>query len=282
MRIPNKITAAAFAAAILFLHEGRASADTPENYRTGVTASVEMSTGLVFRGHGIGFPDYSLGMSLGYRSSHLFMVSAGISGINSVNTGTTSLPVFLRLRSDFLDTRVSPFAELEVAYSFQFTPSRNREQAIRTNNTVFGYRLEELGYSDVEAYRQDFLAGYSDPEKAATAWRAELSRLKSFRNGFRDYIAVDGNNIHYGKDGLSVSATIGCSWKVSEHRMDFGVTFGMSQYFEGTCIRTSANEFRRFGFVDALPDGTRVRAAGRPVFKDRFSPEARFRLGFWF
>lgn len=247
----------------------------------GVRASVEISTGAVVK-DGLYRPDYSVGMAVGYSFSRYLTVYGGLGGINSLNTGTTSLPLFLRVRSEFIRGRVTPFAELEAGYSFIFGHSRKTEEIISTNNEVFLSKLEERGYDDLDKYREDFMSRYDDAEAAESAWAEELNWLKSFRNGARDYIALDDYNIHYGKDGLFASVTLGCSVAVSQHRLDLGLSFGMSQYYEGTVVRTYSNEFRKFGYMAELPDGTSVRAYGRPAFGDRFSPELRLRFAFWF
>ena len=242
---------------------------------------------------------YGIDMAAGYRFRPQLAVAAGFGGHAStsltatVSGGplrtayTTSVPVFLRLRSDFLDRKVSPYAQLDLGYSFVFLYSRDAGQKIKYNDKVFMDRVEAMGFSSLEDYEAFFRTGL--PHEGADAlWEAELSRLKQFTNGSREYIAMDGVHMQYGRKGLFASLDLGVSWSVGErHRMNAGISAGLSQAFYGTCLRTVDNRFLHFGRVDRLPregDGDRVSVMtlGQPDFIDSFELDVKLKLGFTF
>ena len=93
--------------------------------------------------------NYGIDMAAGYRFCPQFVLAAGFGGhaytssSTTVDGGplqtnfTTSVPVFLRLRSDFLDRKVTPYAQLDLGYSFVFLYSRDAGQKIKYNDKVF-------------------------------------------------------------------------------------------------------------------------------------------------
>ena len=241
---------------------------------------------------------YGIDMAVGYRFRPQLVVAAGFGGhastslTASVSGGplrtayTTSVPVFLRLRSDFLDRTVSPYAQLDLGYSFVFLYSRDAGQKIKYNDKVFMDRVEAMGFSSLEDYEAFFRTGLPH-ESADALWEAELSRLKQFTNGSREYIAMDGVHMQYGKNGLFANLDLGVSWKVGENRMNAGISAGLSQAFYGTCLRTVDNSFLHFGRVDGLPregDGDRgsVMTLGQPDFIESFELDVKLKLGFTF
>lgn len=242
---------------------------------------------------------YGIDMAAGYRFRPQLVVAAGFGGHAStsltatVSGGplrtayTTSVPVFLRLRSDFLDRKVSPYAQLDLGYSFVFLYSRDAGQKIKYNDKVFMDRVEAMGFSSLEDYEAFFRTGL--PHEGADAlWEAELSRLKQFTNGSREYIAMDGVHMQYGRKGLFANLDLGVSWSVGErHRMNAGISAGLSQAFYGTCLRTVDNSFLHFGRVDGLPreaggSGVSVMTLGQPDFIDSFELDVKLKLGFTF
>ena len=80
---------------------------------------------------------YGIDMATGYRFCPQFVLAAGfggyaysaetstVSGGELRNNQTTSVPIFVRLRSDVLDKKVSPYAQLDLGYSFVFLYSRD-------------------------------------------------------------------------------------------------------------------------------------------------------------
>ena len=242
---------------------------------------------------------YGIDMAAGYRFRPQLVVAACFGGHAStsltatVSGGplrtayTTSVPVFLRLRSDFLDRKVSPYAQLDLGYSFVFLYSRDAGQKLKYNDKVFMDRVEAMGFSSLEDYEAHFREGL--PQESADAlWNAELSRLKEFTNGSREYIAMDNVHMQYGKKGAFASLDLGVSWSVGErHRMNAGISAGLSQAFYGTCLRTVDNRFLHFGRVDGLPqdgngDSVSVLTLGQPDFIESFELDVKLKLGFTF
>lgn len=241
---------------------------------------------------------YGIDMAAGYRFRPQLVVAAGFGGHAStsltanVSGGplrtayTTSVPVFLRLRSDFLDRKVSPYAQLDLGYSFVSLYSRDAGQKIKYNDKVFMDRVEAMGFSSLEDYEAFFRTGV--PHEGADAlWEAELSRLKQFTNGSREYIAMDGVHMQYGKNGLFANLDLGVSWKVGENRINAGISAGLSQAFYGTCLRTVDNSFLHFGRVDCLPregngDRVSVMTLGQADFIESFELDVKLKLGFTF
>ena len=266
------------------------------NFYRGAFFSVDLSTGSTFNER-INM-SYGMDLASGYRFRPQLVIAAGfgahaysaktstVSGGELRSNQTTSVPVFLRLRSDFLDRKVSPYVQLDLGYSFVFLYSHDAGQKIRYNDKVFMDRVEAMGFSSLEDYETFFRTGL--PQEGADAlWGAELSRLKQFTNGSREYIAMDGVHMQYGNNGLFANLDLGVSWKVGENCMNAGISAGLSQAFYGTCLRTLDNRFLHFGRVDGLPrdgDGARVSVMtlGQPDFIDSFELDLRLSLGFTF
>ena len=265
-------------------------------FQRGTFFSVDLSAGSTFNER-INM-SYGMDMAAGYRFHPQLVIAAGfgahaysaktstVSGGELRSNQTTSVPVFLRLRSDFLDRKVSPYVQLDLGYSFVFLYSHDAGQKIRYNDKVFMDRVEAMGFSSLGDYEAFFRTGL--PHEGADAlWEAELSRLKQFTNGSREYIAMDGVHMQYGKNGLFANLDLGVSWKVGENRMNAGISAGLSQAFYGTCLRTLDNRFLHFGRVDGLPqdgngDSVSVLTLGQPDFIDSFELDLRLRLGFTF
>ena len=279
-----------------------AFAQADRHFTRGFYAGVDASAGAVVNDR-IGVQSrnltYGIDMTAGYRFRPQLAVAAGFgghayTGLTATVAGgplrtsyTTSVPVFLRLRSDFLDRKVSPYAQLDLGYSFVFLYSRDAGQKIKHNDKVFMDRVEAMGFSSLEDYEVFFRTDL--PQESADAlWDAELSRLKQFTNGSREYIAMDDVHLQYGTKGAFASLDLGVSWQVGERsRMNAGISTGLSQSFYGTCLRTSDNRFLHFGREDHLPyekgeDRVYVRTLGQPDFRESFELDVKLKLGFTF
>ena len=241
-------------------------------------------------------------MTAGYRFCPQFVIAAGfgghaytaatatVSGGELHNNHTTSVPVFIRLRSDILDRKVSPYAQLDLGYSFVFLYSRDAADKIKYNNQVFIHRLKEMGFATLELYEEHFRGLHADKTAQAVdvLWNAELSRLKQFTNGRYEYIPMEDVHVQYGKKGLFCNLEFGAGWQVCDKiRMNAGISAGLSQSFYGTCLRTNDNRFLQFGRVDFLPyekeeNKVYVRTLGTPDFKDSFELDLKVKIGFTF
>ena len=276
------------------------ASEKPDYFQKGAFFSVDFSAGNTFNER-IN-TSYGIDMAAGYRFCPQFVLAAGFGGhaySNSTATcggsvvrkvETTSVPVFIRLRSDILDKKVSPYVQLDLGYSFIFLYSRDAAFKIKYNDQVFIHRVKEMGFATLDLYEEHFRGLHAD--KAAKAidalWNAELSRLKQFTNGRYEYIPLEDVHVQYGKKGLFCNLEFGAGWQVCDKiRMNVGLSAGLSQSYYGTCLRTNDNRFLEFGRVDFLPyekeeNKVYVRTLGGADFKDSFELDLKIKIGFTF
>lgn len=276
------------------------ASEKPDYFQKGAFFSVELSVGNTFNERINS--SYGIDMAAGYRFCPQFVLAAGFGGhaySNSTATcggsvvrkvETTSVPVFIRLRSDILDKKVSPYVQLDLGYSFIFLYSRDAAFKIKYNDQVFIHRVKEMGFATLDLYEEHFRGLHAD--KAAKAidalWNAELSRLKQFTNGGYEYIPLEDVHVQYGKKGLFCNLEFGAGWQVCDKiRMNVGLSAGLSQSYYGTCLRTNDNRFLEFGRVDFLPyekedNKVYVRTLGGADFKDSFELDLKIKIGFTF
>lgn len=311
----KKISAILLGMAISFTSLAQTVDQQNTGFRKGFYLGLDASAGIVnndrvsLSSRNMG---YGIDVAAGYRFLPQLVVAAGLGGHSYTNATatvsegklrtnqTTSVPVFFRLRSDFLDRKVSPYARLDLGYSFVFLYSRDAGNLIRNNNSVFMNKVEDMGFETLEQYEEFFRnehtqllagAGLDEEELAARVnaqWKAEEQRLKQFTNGSCEYIPVDNLHLQYGKKGLFASLDLGVSWKVGESsRMNVGISAGLSQSYYGTCLRTVDNRFLHFGRLDYLPyekkeDRVYVRTVGQEDFRDSFDLDLKLKIGFSF
>ena len=276
------------------------ASEKPEYFQKGAFFSVDLSAGNTFNER-IN-TSYGIDMAAGYRFCSQFVLAAGfgghsyknatatVSGGELRNNQTTSVPVFLRLRSDILDRKVSPYVQLDLGYSFVFLYSRDASDKIKYNDQVFIHRVKEMGFASLDLYEEYFRGQYAGQTSQAVdaLWNAELSRLKQFTNGGYEYIPMENVHVQYGKKGLFCNLEFGAGWQVCDKiRMNAGISAGLSQSYYGTCLRTNDNRFLQFGRVDFLPyekeeNKVYVRTLGTPDFKDSFELDLKVKIGFTF
>ena len=273
---------------------------TYDYFQRGAFFSVDFSAGNTFNER-IN-TSYGIDMAAGYRFCPQFVLAAGFGGhaySNSTATcggsvvrkvETTSVPVFIRLRSDILDKKVSPYVQLDLGYSFVFLYSRDAAFKIKYNDQVFIHRVKEMGFATFDLYEEHFRGLHADKTAQAidVLWNAELSRLKQFTNGRYEYIPLEDVHVQYGKKGLFCNLEFGAGWQVCDKiRMNVGLSAGLSQSYYGTCLRTNDNQFLEFGRVDFLPyekeeNKVYVRTLGGADFKDSFEFDLKIKIGFTF
>ena len=276
------------------------ASEKPEYFQKGAFFSVDLSAGNTFNERVN--TSYGIDMAAGYRFCPQFVLAAGfggysyknatatVSGGELRNNQTTSVPVFLRLRSDILDRKISPYVQLDLGYSFVFLYSRDAADKIKYNDQVFIHRVKEMGFASLDLYEEFFRGEYADHAAQAVdaLWNAELSRLKQFTNGRYEYIPMENVHVQYGKKGLFCNLEFGAGWQVCDRiRMNAGISAGLSQSYYGTCLRTNDNRFLQFGRVDFLPyekeeNKVYVRTLGTPDFKDSFELDLKVKIGFTF
>ena len=285
---------------LLLLVVSTSASQKPEYFQRGAFFSVDLSAGNTFNEQ-IN-TSYGIDMTAGCRFCPQFVIAAGfgghaytaatatVSGGELRNNQTTSVPVFIRLRSDILDRKVSPYAQLDLGYSFVFLYSRDAADKIKYNNQVFIHRLKEMGFATLELYEEHFRGLHADKTTQAVdvLWNAELSRLKQFTNGRYEYIPMENVHLQYGKKGLFCNLECGASWQVCDKiRMNAGLSAGLSQSYYGTCLRTNDNRFLQFGRVDYLPyekedNKIYVRTLGGLDFMDSLELDLKVKIGFTF
>ena len=276
------------------------ASEKPDYFQKGAFFSVELSAGNTFNER-IN-TSYGIDMAAGYRFCPQFVLAAGfgghaytvatatVSGGELRNNQTTSVPVFIRLRSDILDKKVSPYAQLDLGYSFVFLYSRDAAFKIKYNDQVFIHRVKEMGFATLDLYEEYFRGLHADKtaQTIDALWNAELSRLKQFTNGRYEYIPLENVHLQYGKKGLFCNLEFGAGWQVCDKiRMNVGLSAGLSQSYYGTCLRTNDNRFLEFGRVDFLPyekeeNKVYVRTLGGADFKDSFEFDLKIKIGFTF
>ena len=276
------------------------ASEKPDYFQKGAFFSVELSAGDTFNER-IN-TSYGIDMAAGYRFCPQFVLAAGfgghaytvatatVSGGELRNNQTTSVPVFIRLRSDILDRKVSPYAQLDLGYSFVFLYSRDAADKIKYNDQVFIHKVKEMGFSTLDLYEEHFRGLHADKtaQTVDVLWNAELSRLKQFTNGRYEYIPMENVHLQYGKKGIFCNLEFGASWQVCDKiRMNVGLSAGLSQSYYGTCLRTNDNRFLEFGRVDYLPyekeeNKIYVRTLGGLDFKDSFEFDLKIKIGFTF
>lgn len=288
-----------------------------EHFRRGGFAGVEISAGITpcpassrnsraqsGRGApGSLMPDYAFGMFGGWRSGAQFAVAAGLEGSSSVVTGTTALPVFLRLRSDILDRRVSPMIQIDLGYAFQFPPSKRTESELSYNTEIFAERYTALGFGTPEEYVEACVAnrlkqaeGISEDEAeriSAKEREQAMNRLCCFPNGRRGYLPAEMLDALgcFSKDGFFVCLSAGVSISIGtgggkrrtgtgggRGRIAVAVAAGVSQYSHGISLRTAGNGFVRMSVPSELPDGTPVIIARTSPKDNPLRPDLRLRL----
>ena len=276
------------------------ASEKPDYFQKGAFFSVELSAGNTFNER-IN-TSYGIDMAAGYRFCPQFVLAAGfgghaytvatatVSGGELRNNQTTSVPVFIRLRSDILDRKVSPYAQLDLGYSFVFLYSRDAADKIKYNDQVFIHKVKEMGFSTLDLYEEHFRGLHADKtaQTVDVLWNAELSRLKQFTNGRYEYIPMENVHLQYGKKGIFCNLEFGAGWQVCDKiRMNAGLSAGLSQSYYGTCLRTNDNRFLEFGRVDFLPyekeeNKVYVRTLGGADFKDSFEFDLKIKIGFTF
>ena len=200
-----------------------------EYFQRGAFFSVDFSAGNTFNER-IN-TSYGIDMAAGYRFCPQFVLAAGfggyaysaetstVSGGELRNIQTTSVPVFIRLRSDILDKKVTPYVQLDLGYSFVFLYSRDAADKIKYNNQVFIHRVKEMGFATLDLYEEHFRGLHADKTAQAidALWNAELSRLKQFTNGRYEYIPMEDVHVQYGKKGLFCNLEFDYPGMAGEH-----------------------------------------------------------------
>lgn len=299
--------AAVFLSAVLPVSAAAQKAESG-HFRKGIFAGAEISSGISLaispqsgsqvpsRGGTAGrlMPDYAFGLFCGYRILPQLAAAAGFEGSNSVVTGTTSLPVFIRLRCDLSDRKVSPFIQVDAGFAFQFTPSRRSSDDIAMNTEPFPERFSGFASADdyLDAHVSDYLGRFTGlPQDeldriAGEERERERIRLCSFANGQRSYLPTEALRQygHFSKDGFFGCMTLGIGVGLGKERqrLSLGVAAGVAQCSMTVSLRAQDSSFRNFSVADKLPDGTAVITECTSLRDKALRTGLRVRIGYEF
>ena len=144
-----------------------------EYFRRGVYVSMDFAPGTALndkRGNNEANSCYGTDLAIGYRFMPQLAVALG-TGAHSFSNKTltcddtvrrkvenTSVPVYLRLRSDFLDREVTPYLQMDLGYSFMEMYTREDVGRVRYSDQAFSNgRHEYIEFND--SYIQYGMAG---------------------------------------------------------------------------------------------------------------------------
>lgn len=136
----------------------------PEYFRRGLYVSVDFAPGTVFngrRGNNESNSSYGTDIAIGYRILTQFALAFG-TGAHSYSNKTltcgdtvrrkvenTCVPVFVRLRSDFLDREVTPYIQMDLGYSFMEMYTRDDAGRVKYSQDRFtNGRFEYIDMDD--------------------------------------------------------------------------------------------------------------------------------------
>ena len=142
-------------------------------FRRGVYVSMDFAPGTALngkRGNNEANSCYGTDLAIGYRFMPQLAVALG-TGAHSFSNKTltcddtvrrkvenTSVPVYLRLRSDFLDREVTPYMQMDLGYSFMEMYTREDMGRVRYSDQAFSNgRHEYIEFND--SYIQYGMAG---------------------------------------------------------------------------------------------------------------------------
>ena len=145
----------------------------PEYFRRGVYVSIDFAPGTALngkRGNNEANSCYGTDVAIGYRFSPHLAVALG-TGAHSFSNKTltcgdtvrrkvenTSVPLYLRFRSDFKDREVTPYIQMDLGYSFMEMYTREDMGRVRYSEQAFSNgRHEYIEFDD--SYIQYGMAG---------------------------------------------------------------------------------------------------------------------------
>ena len=231
-----------------------------EYFRRGVYVSMDFAPGTALngkRGNNEANSCYGTDLAIGYRFMPQLAVALG-TGAHSFSNKTltcddtvrrkvenTSVPVYLRLRSDFRDREVTPYMQMDLGYSFMEMYTREEMGRVRYSDQTFSNgRHEYIEFND--SYIQYGMAGY--------------------------FAALDfGISLHVvGRCRMNIGLSAGV------HQAFLGTSF---QTAEGEVLNFGRIDYLGDGTSES---GAIVRTVGSADFRDSLEPSLRVKMGFTF
>ena len=229
-------------------------------FSRGVYVSMDFAPGTALngkRGNNEANSCYGTDLAIGYRFMPLLAVALG-TGAHSFSNKTltcddtvrrkvenTSVPVYLRLRSDFLDREVTPYMQMDLGYSFMEMYTREDMGRVRYSDQAFSNgRHEYIEFND--SYIQYGMAGL--------------------------FAALDfGVSLHViGRCRMNIGLSAGV------HQAFLGTSY---QTAEGEIL-----DFGRIDYLDDGTGESQamVRTAGTADLRDSLEPSLKVKIGFTF
>ena len=231
-----------------------------EYFRRGVYVSMDFAPGTALngkRGNNEANSCYGTDLAIGYRFIPQLAVALG-TGAHSFSNKTltcddtvrrkvenTSVPVFLRFRSDFLDREVTPYVQMDLGYSFMEMYTREDMGRVRYSDQAFSNgRHEYIEFND--SYIQYGMAGL--------------------------FAALDfGLSLHViGRCRMNIGLSAGV------HQAFLGTSF---QTAEGDVLNFGRIDYLGDGTSES---SAIVRTVGSADFRDSLEPSLRVKMGFTF
>lgn len=242
--------------------------------------------------------DYSIKAAGGYRLCPQFAVAAGFGGTNNMRDGITSVPVFVKLRSDFLDRKVSPYAALEVGYNIMFNVNRKDWKVIQGNSQYTNEGVRKVTGTDVSCmsdkdmndvvngYLSDYKQqlqndGYSESEIGRMVAEKD-AQMKCFPGGTNEFVnpAEHTDDMRFSQQGLYADLEIGVSFRINDiNRVNVGLTAGYAGYTDALCVRTIDNKFPNYARTYTRRDGSRVMIKGHDPIMERMRLHVGVKVG---
>ena len=231
-----------------------------EYFRRGIYVSMDFAPGIALngkRGNNEANSCYGTDLAIGYRFMPQLAVALG-TGAHSFSNKTltcddtvrrkvenTSVPVYLRLRSDFLDREVTPYMQMDLGYSFMEMYTREDMGRVRYSDQAFSNgRHEYIEFND--SYIQYGMAGL--------------------------FAALDfGVSLHViGRCRMNIGLSAGV------HQAFLGTSY---QTAEGEIL-----DFGRIDYLDDGTGESQamVRTAGTADLRDSLEPSLKVKIGFTF
>ena len=207
---------------------------------------------------------------------------------------SVSLPLQLRIKSEFLKGPVTPYVQCGFGYAFGIVKKKQSTVSVRINEDYYPERYQSYGFDTADEYikycEQQVYSKYegvTDTNKlqemnqeAAQAREDAIHYLSSFGTGSNMYVSTDSRSLNYVKQGLVFDLGCGASWRVSRIcSLYCGVSLGCSQAFYGLMVQTPSGTVISFDSPDYLPNGDKVIASGRRDYWKRFDLDMQFSIG---
>ena len=232
----------------------------PEYFRRGLYVSVDFAPGTVFngkRGNNESNSSYGTDLAFGYRFLPQCALAVGV-GAHSYSNKTltcddtvrrkvenTSVPLFVRFRSDILDREVTPYVQMDLGYSFMEMYTREDAGRVKYSQDRFtNGRYEYIEMDD--SYIQYGNAGW--------------------------FSALDlGISLHViGRCRMNIGLSAGV------HQAFLGTTFSTA---EGEVLNFGRADYLCGGSCESPAI---VRTVGLPDFWDSLDPSLKVKIGFTF